>query len=271
LDVVQIEGLSYTYKDGTKALNNISLNIPAKSRVAILGPNGAGKSTLLMHLNGILRAQSGECKVLGQTITKTNEKWIRNKVGFVFQDPDDQVFSSTVWEDVAFGPINQGLSGKKLEERVNKSLKSVGMDSLATKAPHALSYGQKKRVAIAGILAMDPGIIILDEPVAFLDPKGKEDLFIILNNLNEMGTTIIVATHDVNLAAEWADNIIIIKGGNILAQGDTSLLANKELVRQASLTLPIVSQVFDELINKDKPIIKIAEARDYLVNLPVCD
>jgi len=267
LDVVQIDKLSYTYKDGTKALNGISLNIPAKSKVAILGPNGAGKSTLLLHFNGIFRAQTGEVKVLGQTITKVNEKWARSKVGFVFQDPDDQVFSSSVWEDVAFGPINQGFTGKTLEEKVNKALKAVNMEALAHKAPHALSYGQKKRAAIAGVLAMEPEIIILDEPVAFLDPKGKEDLFKILDTLNAQGTTIIVATHDVNLAAEWADKVIIIKDGQVLAQGEPWLLANKEIVQKANLTLPIVSQIFEGLAEKNKVLIKISEAKDYLLDL----
>ncbi|MDN5324119.1 MAG: cobalt/nickel transport system ATP-binding protein [Clostridia bacterium] len=267
VDMISVENLSYIYKDGTKALNNISLKIPAQAKVALLGPNGAGKSTLLLHFNGIFQAQTGVVKVLGQPITKSNEKWVRSKVGFVFQDPDDQVFSSTVWEDVAFGPINMGIKGLELKEKVNYALKVVGMEAFAQKAPQALSYGQKKRVAIAGILAMEPEIIILDEPLAFLDPKGKEDLFNILNSLNKKGTSIIIATHDVNLAAEWADEIIIIKNGSLLAQGEPGLLTDKEIVGEANLTIPIVSQVFDGLEKWDKKLpIRIKEAKNQLIN-----
>jgi len=268
LDVVTIENLSYQYKDGTQALANISLKIPTQTKTALLGPNGAGKSTLLLHCNGILQAQTGNVKILGQTIEKSNKKWIRNKVGFVFQDPDDQVFSATVWEDVAFGPQNMGINGSELEQKVNKALQAVGMEKWTQKAPHNLSYGQKKRIAIAGILAMEPEVIILDEPVAFLDPRGKKDLFTILDNLNKVGTSIIIATHDVNLAAEWADQIIIIKEGQLLAQGDNTLLTDKELVRKAQLDLPIVSQLFAAIPGWDNPLpTTIKEARKILNTL----
>lgn len=271
MDLISVDNLSYRYKDGTIALHNISLKIPGKSKIALLGPNGAGKSTLLLHFNGINRAQSGEVQVLGQVIEKGNEKWVRSKVGFVFQDPDDQIFSPTVWDDVAFGPKNLGLSGSELEARVHTSLQAVGMEAYAQKPPHNLSYGQKKRVAIAGVLAMEPEVIILDEPVAFLDPSGKEDLFNILDNLNARGTSIIVATHDVNLAAQWADELIILKQGQILAQGLPSLLTDKELIKQANLTLPIVSQIFDNLPGWDKPLpLTVNEVREIILKSEEC-
>jgi len=246
-NIIEVNNLKYIYRDGTEALKGLSLSIPEGAKVALLGPNGAGKSTLLLHLNGLNPAQEGTVTVLGQEIGPKNEKWVRGKVGLVFQDPDDQVFSSTVWDDVAFGPGNQGLQGEELAARVTQALRAVGMESYKHKAPHHLSYGQKKRVAIAGVLAMDPQVIILDEPVAYLDPKGKDTLFKILDNLHLQGTTIVIATHDVDLAAEWAERIIVIKGGRTLAEGDTSLLADEQVVEEAELRFPIVTQIFRRL------------------------
>ncbi len=243
-NIIEVEDLRYTYRDGTEALKGLSLTIPQGAKVALLGPNGAGKSTLLLHFNGLNLAQGGMVNVLGQEVREENARWVRGEVGLVFQDPDDQVFSSTVWEDVAFGPGNQGLHGEELAARVEKALEAVGMEAFRDKPPHHLSYGQKKRVAIAGVLAMNPRVIILDEPVAYLDPKGKDTLFEILSNLHSQGTTVIIATHDVDLAAEWADRIIIIKGGQTLAQGDTSLLADQQVVREAELRFPVVTQIF---------------------------
>jgi cobalt/nickel transport system ATP-binding protein len=245
--LIEVKDLIYQYKDGTKALNSLSLSIPKGKKAAILGPNGAGKSTLLLHLNGIHLAQEGQVTFDGEVISSKNEHWVRSKVGLVFQDPDDQVFSTTVWEDVAFGPTNMGLPEEEIQQRVEKALESVGMLSQKDRPPHNLSYGQKKRVAIAGVLAMDPEVIILDEPVAFLDPRGKDDLFQILDELNNGGTTIVIATHDVDLAVEWVDEVIIIKGGQCLAQGDTSLLTNEEIITQANLRFPIITKLFKQI------------------------
>ncbi|NLT95931.1 MAG: ATP-binding cassette domain-containing protein [Clostridia bacterium] len=265
LAVISVEHLSYQYKDGTLALNDISLTISKNSKVAILGPNGAGKTTLLLHLNGIFTPQKGKVEILGRTIDKSSQKWVRNKVGFVFQDPDDQVFSPTVWEDVAFGPRNMGIAGEELEKRVSTALKVAGISEIAQKSPFNLSYGQKKKVAIAGILAMETEIIILDEPVTFLDPQGKKDLFSLLDQLQHSGKTIIIATHDINLAAEWAEKIIIIKEGKLLTQGDTSLLANKKLMEEANLALPIVSEIFSDYIDEAQPLpTTIKEAQEII-------
>ena len=246
-NIIEVEDLFYRYRDGTTALNGLSLNIEENSKVALLGPNGAGKSTFLLHLNGIHLPQKGVVRVLGREISKKTEKWVRSQVGLVFQDPDDQVFSSTVWEDVSFGPINMGLSRAEVEERAETALLAVRMCDYRDKAPYHLSYGQKKRVAIAGVLAMRPGVIVLDEPVAYLDPRGKETLIEILDNLHNLGTTVMIATHDVDLAAEWAQKIIIIKNGATLAEGDNSLLNRDDIVQAAELRYPVVTQIFRQL------------------------
>ena len=242
--IIEVDDLYFSYKDGTEALRGLSLYVEKGERVALLGPNGAGKSTLLLHFNGINLPRKGRVTILDREINSKTEKWVRSRVGLVFQDPDDQVFSSTVWEDVAFGPKNMGLGSDEIESRVNDALKAVGMTGLGGRAPYHLSYGQKKRVAIAGILAMLPEIIVLDEPMAFLDPKGKETLLDILNLMHEKGQTIIIATHDVDFAVEWADRVIILKDGRTLAQGTCDLLRDSALVEEASLRLPVVSRVF---------------------------
>ncbi|MDS1029376.1 ATP-binding cassette domain-containing protein [Bacillota bacterium LX-D] len=256
MNIIEIENLWYRYSDGTTALKGMSMAIPQGKKTALLGPNGAGKSTILLHFNGINLPQEGSVRVLGKEIDRETERWVRTKVGLVFQDPDDQVFASTVWEDVAFGPTNLKLSHQEIEHRVEDALQAVGMLDLRNKAPHHLSYGQKKRVAIAGVLAMKPEVIVIDEPVAYLDPKGKSILFTILNELHASGTTIVIATHDVDLAAEWAENIIIIKDGQTLASGDTSLLTRADLIQSADLQFPIVTRIFlglPELQLKEAP------------------
>ncbi|KJS16387.1 MAG: cobalt ABC transporter ATPase [Peptococcaceae bacterium BRH_c4b] len=245
--IIEIEDLYYSYRDGTEALRGLSLYVDENERVALLGPNGAGKSTLLLHLNGINLPGQGVVRVLGKEINSKTEKWVRTKVGLVFQDPDDQVFSYTVHEDVAFGPRNMGLSPPEVEERVEQALEAVGMSNYAGHPPYHLSYGQKKRVAIAGVLAMGPPVIVLDEPMAYLDPRGKETLLEILNRLHKSGATIIIATHDVDFAAEWADRVVIIKDGRTLRQGDTSLLTDEEVVSEAHLRFPVVTQIFKRL------------------------
>lgn len=246
-NIIEVEDLFFTYRDGTSALNGINLTIREGARAALLGPNGAGKSTLLLHLNGIHLAQKGKIRVLGKEITPKNEKWVRGIVGLVFQDPDDQVFSSTVWEDVAFGPTNMRLAKSEIEQRVEEALAAVNMERYRDKAPYHLSYGQKKRVAIAGVLAMSPRVIILDEPVAYLDPRGKDILMEILRRLSDSGTTVVIATHDVDLAVQWAQQVLVIKDGKTLAQGDTSLLADEGVVMEAELRFPVVTQIFRQL------------------------
>jgi cobalt/nickel transport system ATP-binding protein len=246
-NIIEVENLYYRYRDGTEALRGLSFFIPQDKRVALLGPNGAGKSTLLLHLNGLYLPQKGKVCVLGREINPRTERWVKSKVGLVFQDPDDQVFSATVKDDVAFGPLNMDLPEHEVERRVSDSLQAVQMEKYSNKPPYHLSHGQKKRVAIAGVLAMQPKVILFDEPTSYLDPKSKINLIKILNQLHRQGTTIVIATHDVDLAAEWADHIIIIKEGQTLAQGGTCLLTDEDLIEKANLCFPTVVQIFRQL------------------------
>jgi len=242
-NIVEIENLYYRYRDGTLALDGLTMAIPRGSKAALLGPNGAGKSTLLLHFNGINTCQQGVVRVDGREVGR-DSRWVRNLVGLVFQDPDDQVFSMTVYDDVAFGPINQGLAHGELSDRVEWALRAVDLWDLRDKAPHHLSFGQKKRVAIAGVLAMDPQIIVLDEPTAYLDPVGQAALLQILEGLHAHGKTIVIATHDVDMTAEWADKLVVIKNGRTLAEGGTELLVDEGLIAEAGLRFPVVTQIF---------------------------
>lgn len=241
---VQVRGLSYTYPDGIRALHDVNLSIPAGTRVAVMGPNGAGKSTLLLHFNALILPQAGEVRILGDLVEKRTAAAIRRRVGLVFQDADDQVFSSTVWEDVIFGPLNAGLPVQETVERAELALRAVDMYDQRDRPPYALSYGQKKRVAIAGVLAMQPEIVVLDEPMAYLDPQGQDDITSLLEGLHLMGKTVIVSTHDVDFAAAWADMVILMKDGEVLAAGGTELLVDPDVVTRARLRLPVVARLF---------------------------
>lgn len=244
---VEIHNLAFQHKDGTIALRGVTMKVKKGSKTAILGHNGAGKSTLLFHLNGIYLPQQGSVKILGVEVNRKNEKLVRKMVGLVFQDPDDQVFSPTVWDDVAFGPANFGLPREEIEIRVKEALRAVGMEEFADKMPFHLSYGQRKRVAIAGVLAVKPEILVLDEPHAFLDPKSKENLFDILEKENQEGRTVIIATHDVDFAYEWADEIVVMKEGRVLAQGGTEVLCRGEIIKVAGLEFPRVVRFFKRI------------------------
>jgi cobalt/nickel transport system ATP-binding protein len=244
---IEVRDLFYSYEDGTQALQGINLTIEKNTRVALLGPNGAGKSTLLLHFNALNLPQRGSVLVEGTPVCPKTEKLIRAKVGMVFQDPDDQIFALTVREDVSFGPQNMGLPPAEVQARVDLALRAVRIEDLAGKAPYHLSYGQKKRVAIAGVLAMSPEIIILDEPFAYLDPRGKRALLQILADLSQEGKTIIIATHDVDLAAEWADKIVVIQDGRVLAAGEKDILLDPEIITRADLDYPVVTKIFQQL------------------------
>ena len=240
---LELDKVSYHYGD-IQALHEVSLNVPRGSKIALMGHNGAGKSTLISLMNGLESPSSGEVRLFGEKIEANQMAHIRRQVGVVYQDPDDQIFSPTVKEDVAFGPRNMGLSEVDIEQRVQTALGSVGMRPFADRSPFELSYGQKRRVAIAGVLAMQPEVIIMDEPMAFLDPKGRDDLQALLESLHFMGMTIVIATHDVDFAAEWADKIIILKEGRIYAEGGTDLLFDEQVVREAGLHIPRLARPF---------------------------
>jgi cobalt/nickel transport system ATP-binding protein len=236
---VFIEELAYIYPDGTKALQGINLNIKATERVALVGANGSGKSTLLLHFNGILAPQSGKVMIGPYSVIAENLKDIRNFVGLVFQNPDDQLFMPTVWEDVSFGPINQGVRGADLTHRACHALDAVGLEPsyYGSRNSNNLSGGEKKRVAIAGILAMKPQVLVFDEPTAQLDPRSRRQLIQLLTTLPQ---TQIIATHDLDMAWELCDRTIVLSRGQVVRDGPTeAILTDGEFLEQHDLETPL--------------------------------
>ncbi len=233
---IAIRGLSYTYPDGTQALTAVDLHIHAEERVALLGPNGAGKTTLILHMNGIHMPQSGTVDVGGLRLTPTSVMEVRRRVGIVFQDPDDQLFMPTVWQDVAFGPQNLGLDADEVASRVAEALAAVEVADLAARPPNHLSFGQKRRVAIAGVLAMRPQILVFDEPTSNLDPASRSELTRILTGLD---ITQLIVTHDLPYALELCPRSAVIDKGRIVADGLTAeILSDEALMRAHRLELP---------------------------------
>ncbi|MDI6716298.1 MAG: ATP-binding cassette domain-containing protein [Actinomycetota bacterium] len=235
-EIIKARNLTYKYPDGTKALKGIDITIRSGERVALLGLNGAGKSTLLMHLNGTLRGE-GELEIDGLKMNKANLNKIRSIVGLVFQDPDDQLFLTTVFDDVAFGPINQGLDQNKVMERVKDALEAVDMLWAVNKSAHHLSFGEKKRVAIATVLSMKPKILALDEPTSNLDIKGCKSLESLLINLEQ---TIVIATHSLDFAWRVCDRSVILSSGEIIADGPTrKVLTDEKLLTSIDFEIPL--------------------------------
>lgn len=233
---IRLEGLAFAYPDGHQALFGVDLRISPGERVALLGPNGAGKTTLVLQLNGILTAGAGRVVVSGLEVRKQNLREIRRQVGVVFQDPDDQLFMPTVAEDVAFGPANYGVSGVELQARVHDALAAVGMLDAAGRSPHHLSFGERRRVAVATVLAMRPSILVLDEPSSNLDPAARRELAEILDGLDQ---TILMVTHDLPYAAQLCGRSVILDGGVVAADGGTAaLLRDGELLARHRLELP---------------------------------
>jgi len=226
---IEVEKLSYSYPDGHVALREASLTIAPGEKVALVGPNGAGKSTLMLHLNGILQGQ-GSVRVCGLDVIKNNLGKVRAAVGLVFQNPDDQLFSPTVFDDVAFGPIYQGLKEAEVRERVTQALDAVYMRGYAQRVSHHLSTGEKKRIAIATVMSMEPEILVLDEPSAGLDPRARRSL---INLLRELPQTMLVSTHDLRLVHELFPRTVIMDDGRIVADGPTDQLLNDEALLNA--------------------------------------
>ncbi|WP_370005113.1 ATP-binding cassette domain-containing protein [Methanothermobacter sp. KEPCO 2] len=254
MKIIEAVNIRYTYPDGTEALKGIDFHAKKGEVVALLGPNGAGKSTLFLHFNGILQPTSGKVLVDGKEIdySKSGLIEVRQKVGIVFQNPDDQLFAPRVDEDVAFGPLNMGLDEDEVEERVKDALRKVGMSGYEDRPPHHLSGGEKKRVAIAGILAMKPDIMILDEPTSGLDPRGASQILRLLHELNEEGMTIIISTHDVDLAPLYSDRIYIISGGEIISEGTPGdVFSDIDTIRGANLRLPRIAHLVEILQKED--------------------
>ena len=232
---IEVDNLSFTYPDGHQALMEVTLSIQPCEKVALVGPNGAGKSTLLLHLNGILEGNGNVC-VAGIEVNGKNLGRVRASVGLVFQQPDDQLFSPTVYEDVAYGPIYQGLSEGETRERVNQALDTVGMRDYSNRVSHHLSVGEKKRIAIATVLSMQPEVLVLDEPTAGLDPRARRSL---INLLDELPITMLVSTHDMLMAEKIFPRMVIMDDGRIVADGPTEeLMGNDELLYHHGIEKP---------------------------------
>lgn len=253
---IEIKNLFYRYPDGTEALKGINLEFNHGDSVAIVGGNGAGKSTLLLHLNGSLRASSGEVRIGNLPVSDKTLSLIRRSVGMVFQDPDDQLFMGTVYDDVAFAPFNLGLSEDEISRRVENALALVGLSHLKGKQPHRLSVGEKKRIAIATVLSGEPDILVLDEPTANLDPSARRRLIEILKGFTH---TKIIATHDISLAFEIATKIIVMNDGLVRADStpqklikDSAPLDEYCFAWRDSLTIPGLNLEAKELIFKNK-------------------
>ncbi len=227
---VRIEHLHFRYPDGFEALKGLDLTIAPGEKVALVGPNGAGKSTLMLHLNGIHEPSHGTVHIGDQVVDRSTVKRIRARVGLVFQDPDDQLFSPTVFEDVAFGPLHMGVEGTEIHDRVERALAAVGMTGFERRMPHRMSLGQRKRVALATVLSMDPEVLVFDEPSAGLDPRGRRELIGVLRSLPQ---TMLVSTHDMRLVAEVFPRVVVMDDGRIVADGPTAAILTDDRLLEA--------------------------------------
>jgi cobalt transport protein ATP-binding subunit len=233
---VDLEHVHYTYPDGFEALRGVGLQIPRGQKVALVGPNGAGKSTLMLHLNGINQPTHGTVRIAGTLVDRRSVKRIRAQVGLVFQDPDDQLFSPTVFEDVAFGPLHMGVPEAEIHDRVERALAAVGMTGFERRLPHRLSLGQRKRIALATVLSMDPSVLVFDEPSAGLDPRGRRELIALLRSLDQ---TMLVSTHDMRLVAEVFPRVVVMDDGRIVGDGPTAeILADDAFLEAHGLERP---------------------------------
>lgn len=238
--IVEVKNLNYAYPDGNSALRDVSFRIVHGETVAIVGANGAGKSTVLLHLNGTLVPKAGSVRIGDFPLTRKTLPHIRRTVGMVFQDPDDQLFMPTVYDDVAFGPLNLGLSPEEVERRVNEALGTVGASHLKTRPPYRLSGGEKRSVAIASVLSMSPNILVMDEPTSNLDPRARRQL---IHLLKTFGHTIIVATHDLDMVLDLCARTIVLKEGEKQADGPTAeILQNDRLLDACGLEKPLSMQ-----------------------------
>lgn len=244
--LLETKNLSFAYPDGTLALTDVNCTITKGEAIAILGENGAGKTTLLKHFVGLLQPTQGELYIMGKPASKRHLKEIRQRVGFVFQNPDDQLFAPTVFEDVAFGPFNLKLSETEVRKRAESAMQKVGVAHLRDRLIHNLSGGEKKRVSIAGVLAMEPDVLILDEPTAGLDPKGAEELILLLNQLRKTRElTLVISTHDIDRVPLYADRAYVMHRGKIELSGSLrEVFSQTSRLKEYCLCPPIVTQLF---------------------------
>jgi len=240
-NAIELQNISYQYPDGTEALYDVSVLLRHEQRVALLGPNGAGKSTLIAHLNGIISAQTGTVLVEDVPLTPQTLATVRQRIGIVFQDPDNMLFMTTIADDIAFGPRNLGLSEEQVRERVATAMTATGLEGLESKPGMHLSFGQKKRAAIAAVLAMEPAVLVLDEPTSNLDPRGRTEMLDFLCGLN---VTLLMATHDLDAAWELCDRAIVIDEGHLVADGEAhAIMSDAELMRAHGLEVPLSARL----------------------------
>ncbi len=243
MEGITVTNLSYTYQGAREALKDVSFHVTAGKKLAVLGANGSGKSTLIQHFNGLILPQKGTVKIRGEFVEKKNLKTLRQKVGIIFDQPDDQILASTVYEDVAFGPRNLRLSEEEVQQRVKQALEQMEIEELGKASPYELSLGQKKKVAIAGVLAMKPEVLVFDEPFSGLDPLSREGLKKALDALHRLGHTLIFTTHNVDIAYQWADQLLILKEGQVLHSGRVEALEDEKLVSKGNLELPTLVKI----------------------------
>ena len=252
---IEVKDLTYAYPDGTPALQGVSFGAEQGEVTGILGSNGAGKSTLFLNLNGVLTPQGGQVLLDGEPVSyaRRNLPELRRRVGLVFQDPDDQLFSADVYRDISFGAVNLGLPETEVRRRVEDAMTRTGVSALRDKPTHALSYGQKKRVAIAGVLVMEPSVMILDEPTAGLDPQGVSDIMALLRDIRKsLGVTIILATHDMDIVPLYCDRVYLLSGGRMVTHGTPEeVFRRPELLRENHLRLPRIAHLMEILRDRD--------------------
>ena len=275
-NIIETRNLCYSYEGGDLALDNVSIEIERGKTTAVLGGNGAGKSTLFLNLNGVLRPQSGDIYVAGKKLEYSRKSILemRRRVGIVFQDPDHQLFSADVYKDISFGAVNLGLDEDEVRRRVDDAMEKTGVSHLAKRPTHALSYGQKKRVAIAGVLVMEPELIILDEPTAGLDPQGVSEIMKLLDEIKaRTGISVVIATHDIDMVPLYSDRVYIMNGGKVVAGGTSKeIFSDSESIRQNNLRLPRIEHLMEILkdrdgLDVDKSAATIGEARTEILKV----
>lgn len=273
--ILQVKDLHYAYNEEKTALNGINLEIYPGEKIAVLGSNGAGKSTFFLNINGVLTPEHGEIRLMNTPITRKTLPRLRRSIGIVFQDADNQIIASNVRSEISFGPMNLKLPREEVVERVDMAMKYMNLEGFGNRPPHYLSGGEKKRVAIADIIAMKSEVIVFDEPTAALDPLNADMLEKVLTRLHEEGKTLLVSTHDVDFAYRWADRVLVFCDGQIIADGSPrSVFSNSDVVKRANLMRPTMLDVYEELVTKgllpaDEAYPRdVVEFRKYLASLP---
>lgn len=268
--ILEAKDVTFLYPDGTKALSHVDMQIERGKKVALIGANGAGKSTLFLHFNGLNKPESGEICFDGIKLNYSNNELMkhRKEIGIVFQEPDHQLFSASVLQEISFGPMNLKLNKAQILEKVEAAMEATGISLLKQKPTHFLSYGQKKRVAIASILAMEPNVLILDEPTSGLDPKNSDLVLDILNKLNKAGKTILISTHDIDMAYTWADYVYVMDQGKVIGKGaPEEVFFDKELLTKAGMKQPWIAEVYSSIASRCDSKTAVPKSKDELLNL----